>query len=235
MSDVAISAGTKPVVSPTIDTRSNSGGNSSSTTAKRRKTKPATSKVKVIKMGLNYGTIYLTKGKSKTLKATVSPSNATNKSVKWSSSNKKIAAVNAKGKVTGKKAETVDDYSKGDGWKRKEGSLQGCRNSSGDNRQKTTTSTAATSQTKSIITTSGTTNRSVSTGSSQLLRERQRHRERRGTIHGKYGQTTTAKKKNTAAEATTGGWSFSGDNYAADERTMRKADTRCRKGRYRDV
>ena len=104
MSDVAISAGTKPVVSPTIDTGSNSGGNSSSTTAKKTETKPAASKVKVIKVGLNYSTIYLTKGKSKTLKATVSPSNATKKSVKWSSSNKKIATVNAKGKVTGKKA-----------------------------------------------------------------------------------------------------------------------------------
>ena len=102
MSDVAISAGTKPVVSPTIDTGSNSGGNSSSTTAKKTETKPAVSKVKVIKVGLNYSTIYLTKGKSKTLKATVSPSNATKKSVKWSSSNKKIATVNAKGKVTGK-------------------------------------------------------------------------------------------------------------------------------------
>lgn len=86
MSDVAISAGTKPVVSPTIDTGSNSGGNSSSTTARKTETKPAASKVKVIKVGLNYSTIYLTKGKSKTLKATVSPSNATNKSVKWSSS-----------------------------------------------------------------------------------------------------------------------------------------------------
>ena len=104
MSDVAISAGTKPVVSPTIDTGSISGGNSSSTTAKKTETKPAASKVKVIKVGLNYSTIYLTKGKSKTLKATVSPSNATKKSVKWSSSNKKIATVNAKGKVTGKKA-----------------------------------------------------------------------------------------------------------------------------------
>ena len=51
MSDVAISAGTKPVVSPTIDTGSNSGGNSSSTTAKKTETKPAASKVKVIKVG----------------------------------------------------------------------------------------------------------------------------------------------------------------------------------------
>ena len=45
MSDVAISAGTKPVVSPTIDTGSNSGGNSSqtTTTAKKTETKPAVS------------------------------------------------------------------------------------------------------------------------------------------------------------------------------------------------
>ena len=168
MSDVAISAGTKPVVSPTIDTGSNSGGNSSSTTAKKTETKPAASKVKVIKVGLNYSTIYLTKGKSKTLKATVSPSNATKKSVKWSSSNKKIATVNAKGKVTGKKAGTVTITVKAtDG----SGKKATCKvvvtaPATATTAKKTTTTTAARSQTKRITTpTSGTTNRSVSTGS----------------------------------------------------------------------
>lgn len=39
-------------------------------------------------------------GKTKTLKATVSPSNATNKAVSWTSSNKKVAKVSSKGKVT---------------------------------------------------------------------------------------------------------------------------------------
>ena len=41
MSDVAISAGTKPVVSPTIDTGSNGGGNPSQTvtTAKKNRNK----------------------------------------------------------------------------------------------------------------------------------------------------------------------------------------------------
>ncbi len=43
-------------------------------------------------------------GKKLTLKVKVTPSNATNKSVKWTSSNKKYATVNAKGVVTAKKA-----------------------------------------------------------------------------------------------------------------------------------
>lgn len=42
-----------------------------------------------------------------TLKATVSPSNVTSKKVTWTSSNKKVATVNSKGKVTAKKPGTV--------------------------------------------------------------------------------------------------------------------------------
>lgn len=151
MSDVAISAGTKPVVSPTIDTGSNSGGNSSSTTAKKTETKPAVSKIKVIKMGLNYSTIYLTKGKSKTLKATVSPSNATKKSVKWSSSNKKIVTVNAKGKVTGKKAGTVTITVKATDGSGKKAACKVVVTAPETTDKKTTiASTAATSQTRQI-------------------------------------------------------------------------------------
>lgn len=245
MSDVAISAGTKPVVSPTIDTGSNSGGNSSSTTAKKTETKPAASKVKVIKVGLNYSTIYLTKGKSKTLKATVSPSNATNKSVKWSSSNKKIAAVNAKGKVTGKKAGTVTITVKAtDG----SGKKATCKvvvtaPATATTAKKTTTTTAARSQTKRITTpTSGTTNRSVSTGSgtptasgtTKTLSSGSTSGTGTGSTASKSATGTTAKKKDTAAEATTGSWNFSGedyvpDTYAADETDAAEADTTAEK------
>ena len=212
MSDVAISAGTKPVVSPTIDTGSNSGGNSSQTvtTAKKTETKPAASKVKVIKVGLNYSTIYLTKGKSKTLKATVSPSNATKKSVKWSSSNKKIATVNAKGKVTGKKAGTVTITVKATDGSGKKAVCKVVVTAPETTDKKTTiASTAATSQTRQI-----TTPAASSTGSSRTSVPATSGTTKK--LSSGSGETTTAKKKNTAAEATTGGWSFSGDNYVPE-------------------
>ena len=245
MSDVAISAGTKPVVSPTIDTGSNSGGNSSSTTAKKTETKPAASKVKVIKVGLNYSTIYLTKGKSKTLKATVSPSNATNKSVKWSSSNKKIAAVNAKGKVTGKKAgtATITVKAKDGSGKKATCKVVVTAPATATTAKKTTTTTAARSQTKRITTpTSGTTNRSVSTGSgtptasgtTKTLSSGSTSGTGTGSTASKSATGTTAKKKDTAVEATTGSWNFSGedyvpDTYAADETDAAEADTTAEK------
>lgn len=247
MSDVKIAPGTKPVVNPTIDTGSGDNGSSSATTttAKKTNTKPAASKVKVIKVGLNYSKIYLTKGKSKTLKATVSPTNAANKSVSWTSSNKKIATVSSKGKVTGKKAGTVTITVKA---KDGSGKKATCKvivsapaTATTAKKATTTPTTAATrSQTKRITTptTSGTTNRSVSSGSSVptasgTTKTLSAGSSASGTTAAK-GATgasgTTAKKKNTAAEATTGGWNFSGDNYvpdtyAADETDAAEADT----------
>ena len=47
------------------------------------------------------------KGETLTLKAVVTPEKATNKGIKWSSSNTKIAAVDKNGKVTVKKAGKV--------------------------------------------------------------------------------------------------------------------------------
>ncbi len=63
---------------------------------------PSTVKVKEIKLsGLSHK---IAVGKKITLQATVTPSNAANKSVIWKSSNTKYAAVNSKGVVTIKKA-----------------------------------------------------------------------------------------------------------------------------------
>jgi uncharacterized protein YjdB len=53
---------------------------------------------------LNKTSLTLKKGQSATLKATVSPSNAAKKTVKWTTSNKSIATVSAKGVVKGVKA-----------------------------------------------------------------------------------------------------------------------------------
>ena len=59
-------------------------------------------------IGLNKSTTSLTEGESETLTATIAPSNATgDKTVKWSSSNGVVAAVDSNGKVTAKKAGTA--------------------------------------------------------------------------------------------------------------------------------
>lgn len=60
--------------------------------------------VPVSQIVLDYSSITVVKGKTKKLTAVASPSNATNKGVKWSSSNKKVATVTQKGKVKGVKA-----------------------------------------------------------------------------------------------------------------------------------
>ncbi len=63
--------------------------------------------VAVTKVALNKSSATILKGKTLTLKATVTPSNATNKTVTWSSSKKSVATVSSKGVVTAKKAGTA--------------------------------------------------------------------------------------------------------------------------------
>lgn len=59
-----------------------------------------TKKVNVNSIKLSATSASITKGYTKTLKATVSPSNASVPGVKWTSSNTKVATVSSKGKVT---------------------------------------------------------------------------------------------------------------------------------------
>ena len=71
-------------------------------TKDKGKTAKCTVKVKSVSVTgvkLNKATLSLEKGKSETLKATISPSNASNKGVTWTSSNSKVATVDKNGKV----------------------------------------------------------------------------------------------------------------------------------------
>ena len=59
------------------------------------------------KVSTNKKTVTLRIGQSTTVKASVSPSDATKKAITWTASNSKVATVNSKGVIKAKKAGTV--------------------------------------------------------------------------------------------------------------------------------
>ena len=63
--------------------------------------------VDVTSITLNNSNISLLKGDTKTLTATIKPKNATNKNIKWTSSDTSVASVNQNGKVTANKKGTA--------------------------------------------------------------------------------------------------------------------------------
>lgn len=86
----AVAAGTATITCTAAD------GSGKSATCKITVTNPV---VKVTKLRMNKTSVDLIKGKTVQLKVTVTPGNATNKSVTWTSSNKRIATVTSNGLV----------------------------------------------------------------------------------------------------------------------------------------
>lgn len=74
---------------------------------KKQYTCKVTVKQPVTDLTLNKKSIKLNLKNSYALKVTVSPANANNKGITWKSSNKKVATVSAKGKITAKKVGTA--------------------------------------------------------------------------------------------------------------------------------
>ena len=70
------------------------------TTTQPTTTKPTVKKVTKVEVGKK--SVTLLNGSSTTVKATVTPTNATNKKLKWTTSNAKVATVNQSGKITAK-------------------------------------------------------------------------------------------------------------------------------------
>ena len=62
-----------------------------------------TSEIKVTKLTLNKKAVTVKVGKTKALKATIQPANATNKNIVFTSSKKTVATVDRKGVITGKR------------------------------------------------------------------------------------------------------------------------------------
>lgn len=197
MSDLTLTKGTKPASAASTTTSANKQpGGSSSTLTK-----------KVTGISLDYSSISVVKGSTKKLTATVRPSNATNKKVTWTSSNKKIATVTQTGKVKGIKAGTAKITVKAkDGSGKKAVCTVTVKNktttaASTTAAQKKTASATTRSQTKTLGT-SATTTAAKTTGTA-----------------------TTAKKTDTTT-STDGGWSFSGEDYVPETGTVEdKEDT----------
>ncbi len=68
--------------------------------------------INVTSVTLNAAKKVLNVGKTAVLKATVTPKNATNKRIVWSTSNKKVVAVNSKGVIKGIRKGTANVYAK---------------------------------------------------------------------------------------------------------------------------
>ena len=71
--------------------------------------------VEVKRIELNRSSLSLDVGDTYTLRATITPSNATNKTITWSSSNTRVATVSSSGKVTAKREGTATITAKVDG------------------------------------------------------------------------------------------------------------------------
>lgn len=82
------------------------------TAIKKTDTTTVKRKIKVKSIKLNKKKVTLRRKQSIKLKAKIKPSNATNKKIKWYSSNKKVAKVNSKGKVTALKKGKAKIYAK---------------------------------------------------------------------------------------------------------------------------
>lgn len=93
--------GVCPYSSSSSSNKNSTSTSSSSNNVTTTTTEPAT--VDVTKIQINENIQSLEVGQSKTLTVTITPNNATNKSITWKSDNESIATINSSGKVIAKK------------------------------------------------------------------------------------------------------------------------------------
>ena len=158
----------------------------------------------------------LRKGKTRTLKVTVSPADASNKKVKWTSSSPKVATVTQKGKVKGIKAGNATIKATARDGSKKKATCKVIVYSLNSGNKKTTSGNSGNTGSSSSgnwynrQTTSGQGNSSVTSNSYYNT----------GSSGQTSGQTSDPGNTSTndASTATTeaGAWSFDGETYVAD-------------------
>ncbi len=208
MSDIEVSPGesvepSKPDEPDATTRKQENTTKSSSTTTQAKKT---ATKKRVKAVYLDYRQISLQKGKTRTLKATISPSNASNKKVKWTSSNKKVATVTQKGKVKGIKAGTATITATArDGSKKKATCKVIVTNLTSGN--KTSTTEVGRSNTSGSYSNQSSSSQGNSSSSYYYPG---------GNSGQTSGSSSTATKDSTTATTEAGAWTYDGETYKAD-------------------
>ena len=213
MSDVTLSAGevvdVSAVNTENDETATGSAGSDSSSGVK----------IKISNVRLDYSQITVEVGKTRRLKVTVTPDSASNKNLKWSSSNKKVATVNQKGKVKGVKAGTAKIKVKTkDGSGKKavctvkvvEVSSSSESSSGGGSSRSSGSSSGTTGNSSSGASTGGSASGTTAAGTTAAAAAQT------SSTAGQTGQTTGSAQQ--AADGTTeaGGWSFDGAAYVPE-------------------
>ena len=215
MSDIDISSG-EPVEPSKPDVTTEKQEDTTKSSPATTQTKKSNTKKKVKALYLDYKQISLQRGKTRSLKVTVSPSDASNKKVKWTSSNRKVATVTQKGKVKGIKAgNAIITVTARDGSKKKasckvivyslnSGNKKTTSGNSGNTGSSSSGNWYNRQTTSGQDNSSGTSNSYYNTGSS-------------GQTSGQTsdpGNTSTNDTSTATTEA--GAWNFDGETYVAD-------------------
>ena len=144
--------------------------------------------------------------------------------LKYKSSNTSIATVNAKGKVTGKKAGSAMITVKAKDGSGKKAICKVVVTAPATTAKKNPTTATTRSQTKRVTAPVTSGNSTVSSSVPAASGTTKKLPSGNSGNSAKAATGTTAKKKKTAAEETTGGWSFSGDNYVPDTNSAESED-----------
>lgn len=212
MSDIDISSGESVEPSKT-DATTEKQEDATKSSSVITQTKKSNTKKKVKTVYLDYKQISLQKGKTRSLKVTVSPSDASNKRVKWTTSNRKVATVTQKGKVKGIKAgNTTITVTARDGSKKK-ASCKVIVYSLNSGNKKTTSGNTGNSSSSNWYNRQTTSGQGNSSGTSNSYYNT-------GSSSQTFGQTSNPGNTSTndASTATTeaGAWNFDGETYVAD-------------------